>query len=167
MGKVLRPDDGRLGVIPNRGKVLRLDDGRLGVVPNRGKVLRPDDGRLNKPSHSWRGHGEISGAYWTNVRHNALTRGLAVTITIEEAWQVFLAQDRRCALSGVPITFSRQYTLAKATHTASLDRINNDQGYVERNIRWVHKIVNGMRMNMDDESFLFWCRKITKANRSK
>jgi hypothetical protein len=43
---------------------------------------------------------------------------------------------------------------------ASLDRIDNDSGYIEGNIQWVCKRVNYMKHTMKDEYFLSWVIKI-------
>ena len=118
----------------------------------------------NKPSVRWSGYGEISGTYWSYVKRNSKTRSRNIdfNITIQDAWGLFLKQNRRCALTGVKINFIRQYAHKKngEEQTASLDRINNFKGYTMDNIQWVHKIVNKMKMNLDEKDFLMWCNLI-------
>ena len=53
-------------------------------------------------SPHWTGCGEITGYYWGRVCRGAKQRWLVVEITIEQAWQVFLRQKRRCALTDLP-----------------------------------------------------------------
>jgi hypothetical protein len=120
------------------------------------------DGR-SQPNWNWRGHGEISGAYWTCVKHNAELRGLIVSISIKEAWDVFLAQNRKCAYSGDLLTFTRNYQYCKSEQTASLDRINNELGYVSGNIQWVHKAINGMKSGLSDSEFIQLCCKVAQT----
>lgn len=101
----------------------------------------------------WTGYGEISGNYWSHMLRHAKNRGYVVEITIEEAWTLFLAQDRKCALSGVELKFGKD-------QTASLDRIDSSIGYVTENIQWVHKDVNWMKGEMPDADFISWCRLV-------
>jgi len=83
---------------------------------------------------NFRGCGDIYGQYWTNLKRGAVSRGLEFTVTIEEAWQLYLSQDGKCALSGLPIVFERSRGRA-AEKTASLDRIDSTKGYLPDNTR--------------------------------
>lgn len=114
---------------------------------------------------AWRGHQEISGAYWTNVKGNAKKRDLAVEITIQYAWEIFIIQDRRCFFSGVELKFVQNWTNKEEQQTASLDRIDTSLGYIVGNIRWVHKIINVMRIRLKDDVFVRWC-KLVSENRN-
>jgi hypothetical protein len=109
--------------------------------------------------HRWIGHGEISGSYFTATMHNAKSRKIGFDVTIEYIWEIFLKQERKCALSGEILTFSRRRDLFP--QTASLDRIDNTKGYIKGNVQWVHKDVNEMRMNRTKENFIEWCHKIS------
>jgi len=51
----------------------------------------------------------------------------------------------------------------KDTSTASPDRIDPSKGYVEGNVRWVHKTINSMRNSMCDQEFRRWCRLVCEA----
>lgn len=57
-------------------------------------------------------------------------------------------QEGRCAISGVEMTFKRGSILR-----VSPDRINNDLGYVEGNVRLVCWYLNKMRSNKTVEEF--------------
>lgn len=123
--------------------------------------------RRGKPSERKRkGCGKISGSYWCAVRHHAKLRHLALEITIEDAWQIFLAQDGKCALSGVSLVFPEAWdNLSRRAQTASLDRKNSNLGYVHGNIQWVHKDLNWMKREWPESKFLDWCVKV--ANHHK
>lgn len=110
----------------------------------------------------WTGHGEISGTYWSDLKANAIVRDIPVEIGIEQAWDLFLYQNRCCALSGLRLSFSRDLR-KKGRHgqTASLDRINSDKGYLHSNVQWVHKDLNVMKMDMPDSTFIGWCMTIS------
>ena len=101
---------------------------------------------------------EIPGSYFGAMKQRARKKNVECNISKEYMWNLFLTQNRRCSLSGMDIIFDRDYRHGK--QTASLDRINPSLGYVEGNVRWVHKKINQIRMDMDDEEFLTLCRKV-------
>ena len=94
---------------------------------------------------------------WSNIQHGAKLRNLPVGITIEFAWNLYLAQRRKCALSGLLINFGSRW----GEGSASLDRIDSKFGYVVGNVQWVHKDVNRMKMDLDQQHFLQLCAAIT------
>lgn len=115
---------------------------------------------------NWTGHEEISGSYWGHTQTRARLADIEHTVTIEDAWQVFVDQDRKCALSGVTLTFCRKFNdEGKDKQTASLDRIDSSKGYTFGNVQWLHKTVNKMKLNMTDEEFVEWCRRIVKCHK--
>lgn len=121
--------------------------------------------RNGKDSPRWKGHGDISSTYWTQVQHGAEVRGLCMRITIEYAWQLFQTQGGRCALSGLPIRFgsrARHPSDIAINATASLDRIDNDKGYLVGNVQWVHKAINIMKKTHSVEEFVRLCATVAK-----
>lgn len=106
---------------------------------------------------------EITGYIWGQLQNRRKIRNgdIEFSVTKEYAYNLFLTQDRKCALSGVDICFA---DTAKGHQTgestASLDRIDSSKGYVEDNVQWVHKRVNVMKNNMSDQEFIEWCRRI-------
>lgn len=110
----------------------------------------------------WGGHGEISGNYWDHVKRSASKRDFELSITIEEAWQLFLKQERKCKLSGVELTFGGARGRGK---TASLDRIDSQIGYTYSNCQWVHKDVNRMKQHFDEVKFIELCKTIASYNK--
>lgn len=77
-------------------------------------------------------------------------------------WNLLEEQNFKCALTGIPLEIHKIKT---SKITASLDRIDNTQGYIPGNVRWVHKRVNVMRMDMTDEELLEWCLLLIKYNK--
>lgn len=111
----------------------------------------------------WKGHGEISGAYWHSIVSRSERKGQEVTVTIAEVWDLFLAQDRKCALSGLPLVFSpKRYG---SDGTASLDRIDSSKGYVRGNLQWLHKDVNRIKSDLQQGDFVRLCKLV--ADNSK
>ena len=115
----------------------------------------------------WNGVGEISGEYWymhivrsaNGSKSGSRTRkSKDLTITIEKAWELFLKQERKCALSGITLTFPKKWK--DRTYTASLDRIDSSKGYVEGNVQWVHKDINIMKNKFDNQYFIRMCKLV-------
>jgi hypothetical protein len=121
----------------------------------------------NRGSHNWNGFGEISGAFWFNLKTHAEKRNHSFDIEIDYAWNLFLKQKRKCALSGVDLQFSRRFTENKLLQTASLDRIDSNYGYIKGNVQWVHKLVNIMKHKMPEREFFDFCCKIADNLRDK
>lgn len=107
---------------------------------------------------SFTGHEGIYGSRWAAWRIGAEKRGLEFKITKEYAWNLFIEQDKKCALSGTELCFDGKWNSTKTT--ASLDRIDSSKGYVEGNIQWVHKKINLMKGNMTDEEFTTICKSV-------
>lgn len=103
----------------------------------------------------WKGYAEISGIHFCAIRQGASNRGLEFNITIEQIWNLFLKQNRKCALTGEEISF---YPIK----TASLDRKNSKKGYIIGNIQWVHKYINVAKSDMSDIEYINWCYKVCK-----
>jgi len=62
-------------------------------------------------------------------------------------------------LSGVQLVFFWERE-DRAKTTASLDRIDSTKGYTLDNIQWVHKTLNRLKMNLDNQEFIEWCKKL-------
>jgi hypothetical protein len=113
------------------------------------------------PKHpKWTGFGEISGNWWNghigrHLKSNRKSRqNITVTITPKYMWELFLKQDRKCALSG------KEITIIGKSGTASIDRIDCSKGYTEENVQWVHKDINRMKNIFKQEYFLSICKLI-------
>lgn len=69
-------------------------------------------------------------------------------------WKLFLKQNGKCALSGLGISFGGLIGEKRSSTTASLDRINSTKGYIKGNVQWVHKHINKMKWDFDQNYFL-------------
>lgn len=141
------------------GKIIQISGFRLVRHITRSCGCYKHDETIKR---QWKGHGEISGSLWKRILNQAKSRGLSVEITIEDAWNLFLSQERRCKLTRLPLVFSTGYI--KADGTASLDRIDSSIGYTKNNIQWVHKDVNQMKMDLAQDYFIDLCRRIVEIN---
>ena len=106
-------------------------------------------------SYKWKGYGEISARFWHREKANARKRNIDFLITIEDAWDKFVNQNKRCTISNEIITFG------KSTYdygTASLDRIDSQKPYTISNTRWIHKDLNNMKWDLLDKDFFNYCK---------
>lgn len=114
--------------------------------------------RSTASNPKWKGYGEISASYFYSLRRGARDRDLSFNISIKEVWNLFLAQGRKCKLSGVILNFSSSRVAADGT--ASLDRIDPKIGYESDNVQWVHKEINWMKQQLTNEEFIRWIKLI-------
>ena len=117
--------------------------------------------------YKWTGYKEISGNFWCHYKHNARKRNLEFTITKEYAYELFLKQDRKCVLSGLLLKFcwsGRDRQKWKET-TASLDRIDSSKGYIEGNVQWLHKDINRLKWDLNEEILKELCKLIVENNK--
>jgi hypothetical protein len=115
---------------------------------------------------SWKGFGEISGIKFYRIQRNAEVRDIKFELNIEQIWELFLKQNRRCALSGIELFLEKRFS-SNDNNTASLDRIDSKKHYEINNVHWVHKDLNKMKMDFDLDYFLDFCKKITDYNLEK
>jgi len=101
------------------------------------------------------GKGRITGSFVYQMRYGAESRNLECPLLdgSDESYD-YLNKiiTPVCPLSGRSLTFP-QFS-GDCSHTASLDRIDSKKGYVRGNVRWVHKVVNVMKKNMEDSRFI-------------
>ena len=115
-------------------------------------------GAKKSQSPRWKGVGEIGRSYFNSLEKGAESRNLYFNITMEQIWDLFLKQNKKCAYSNRVINFCS--SRKSSDGTASLDRINPQIGYVKDNVQWVHKDINFMKQDMDEEYFLKTIKEI-------
>lgn len=114
-----------------------------------------------KDHKDWNGIGDISGAWWDSRIGRNFRKGKRATFEVaidkKHAWDLFLKQNRKCALSGVDLVIS-----LTSNGNASLDRIDSMLGYIPGNVQWVHKHVNLMKNALDQKYFIEICKLIAE-----
>lgn len=118
-------------------------------------------------SKLWGGCGEISGNQYCVIRNCAESRMLKFEVDIKYLWKLFLKQKRRCALSGVLLTFNYGGRKKGVDGTASLDRINSSNGYIKGNVQWVHKDINRIKSDLDQRYFVELCESVFRFMKEK
>lgn len=107
-----------------------------------------------KTKRNWQGFGKISKTYWSSLVRNAKSRKIELKITPKDIENLYDKQDGKCYYTGIPIS------LQVSDHTASIDRINNDRGYIKGNICWAHKNINRMKSSFSKEDFILLCKQV-------
>jgi hypothetical protein len=107
---------------------------------------------------NWRGYGELPAAKWYSINKNAKTRNLEFSISIKDAYDIFVKQDRKCALTGEELTMDNKDTIKKV---ASLDRIDSSKGYIKGNVQWINKHINFMKASLNELEFIKICMTVS------
>ena len=113
--------------------------------------------RDNSPR--WTGFEEISGSQFNKIKYSAKSRGIPFNVNIEYIWELFKKQNRKCAISGLEISFLPSEGMLK---TASLDRIDSEKGYIKGNLQWLHQDINFMKNDFNSQKFIDLCKVILK-----
>jgi hypothetical protein len=100
---------------------------------------------------------DIRLSWFNKFQSGAELRNISFTITIEYIWEVFKEQDYQCALTGWPIGWAE----VGSNHTASIDRIDSDKGYVVGNVQLVHKDVNMAKQQYSQDYFIEMCKAVS------
>lgn len=112
----------------------------------------------------------IRGRYWNKVKKGAITRNIEFNITQEEAWEIYLQQNKKCYFSGLSIEI--QNNVARSgkkiyEFTASLDRLDNTKSYNKNNCVWVHKNINVMKNSFTSEEFISFCKLVARYHKKQ
>ena len=111
-------------------------------------------------NHKWKGVGKLSGTCWKHIKQSIYrkSRILEFSISQEYAWELYLLQKGKCALSGLEINFPDK---VDDGNFPSLDRIDSSKGYIKDNVQWVHKDLNTMKWSLSQDRFLELCELVT------
>lgn len=105
---------------------------------------------------------DINGSYLTKLESHAKTRGIPCDLTVPDLYNQWVDQKGNCALTGWALTLKRGSRDSDAT--ASVDRIDSSGSYTIQNIQWVHKLVNRVKTDLDNDLFIQVCKAVsTKA----
>lgn len=106
------------------------------------------------------GYMDISGWYLSNIKQGADTRKLEFSVDIKYLWELFINQNKKCFYTGREIGFVSKIK-DRGLQTASLDRINNNKGYVTDNLCWVHREINIFKSKNNHQHFIDLCKEIS------
>lgn len=124
--------------------------------------------RVGSVNPSWRGYKEIPNSWFLRFKRYSK---IEFNIQIEDVWDLYVRQDKRCALTGLPISFANELARGKKYSgincTASLDRVNSQKGYTKDNIQLVHKDINIMKNAYDQSYFINLCKLIVEHSKQE
>lgn len=121
--------------------------------------------KFGDKSPQWKGYKDIPKNAFNNVMNGAKSRDIEFSITMEDIQNVFEKQNRRCAYTGVPLSFTKS-RIKNLYPTASIDRIDSSKGYTPNNIQITHKDVNKLKQDFEESRFIELCEQVINYNRS-
>lgn len=107
----------------------------------------------------YKGYYDLSGTYYKSIINGAKIRNLDFDLSKEYLWELYIKQDKKCALTGLDIKLERRFGHG-FTQTASLDRIDNSKGYIVGNVQWVHKSINFFKRGYSEDKLYKYCKLI-------
>ena len=119
--------------------------------------------------------GHIS-AIFNDINQQSKQKSRKVLITRDDILDLYHKQNGLCALSGVRMTyiFEPRIKSERTTHlnlnhhnNLSVDRINPDDDYNLKNIQLVCNIANIMKQRLQQDEFLFWCKRIGESKQDE
>lgn len=109
---------------------------------------------------NYKGIGTLSKTHWYYIKYAAKRRNKEFNVSMKDAWELYLKQNKKCVYTNLPIEFGSIYRNIKTT--ASLDRIDSSKGYTLDNVQWVHVDINFMKFNLDNKRFIELCKLIVE-----
>lgn len=126
------------------------------------RPINPNFAKMGSEHPSYKGYQEITGSFWLQIKDGADKRNIEFNITIEDIWNLYLQQNRKCALTGIPLVFKKNF----GDHgNVSLDRIDSKKGYTLDNIQWIYKDLQRMKWAFDENYFKVLCHLVVEHDR--
>lgn len=120
-----------------------------------------------KINQGYKSIGDLGGTYFNYLQKKARNKKIKFLLTKEFLWNLLVKQNFKCKLSGIPIKLSKKLigsSIDFKSITASLDRIDNNKGYIENNVQWVHKWINTMKNTLSTNDFIYLCKSVSNYN---
>jgi hypothetical protein len=132
---------------------------------NKHDLLKKDSHMSCKSCSLFKGVGDLTGSYITEIKNRAKKRNFQFSISTKYIWDLLNTQNFKCALTGLDISVNKNWR--KKTFTASLDRIDSSNGYIEGNVQWVHKTVNRLKSNFPESELIYWAELLINQKKNK
>lgn len=110
--------------------------------------------RQKELNPAWKGYGKVPGKKLSRIIKGANNRNIDINIDIKFLSELYEEQNGKCFYTGLPINFDDS--------SASLERIDSNEGYIETNVVWVHKNVNIMKRDLTYEEFYEVCKLVVE-----
>jgi len=113
-------------------------------------------------NYNYKGSKDIPGIIFTRIKQRAKIKNKSLEININDIQDQYDRQNKRCAYTNIKVYFhpkkGKYHSIAS---TASVDRIDNNQGYVKHNIQIVHKNINQIKWILSEDKFFKLCCLVT------
>lgn len=120
-------------------------------------------GCLYQTKQYHKGYKDISKKEFNRIIYGAKKRNIKFSLTIEELWEIYESQNKKCKLTNMDLYWDSKVKLGNA----SVDRIDNLLGYEKSNIQIIHKDVNMMKRHHSQDFFIYMCYLIGKNYKNK
>ena len=120
--------------------------------------------RIGPKNGQWKGYKDIGAKVFYHIRKGAEARNIPFQITIEDIWEQYIKQDKKCTLSGKELTFLDSGEFS-GTSNCSLDRIDSNKGYTKDNICWIYRPLNRFKNIYSTEEFINMCTMVAEYNK--
>ncbi len=99
----------------------------------------------------------------TQTKYDAKRRHLDFNLTLNYVLSLLVLQGEKCALTdgSLEYTAGGDYN-RRNPNVVSIDRINNELGYIEGNIQLVRCKVNIIKSNLSNDEFIDLCYRVTR-----
>ena len=91
-----------------------------------------------------------------------------IEVDLDYVYSIGESQDWVCALSGVPLEFTRGGTMWGGKwcnpNSCTIDRIDSSKGYIKGNIQLVTWRINCMKRDLENSEFIEWCTNVAKKH---
>lgn len=121
------------------------------LIINESVILKK---KIRRKKKIYEDAGNISSIRWKTLEARAKRDNIELNINPKYIWDLFVKQNGYCAITGLPII------LIGKSRNASIDRIDNNKGYITNNIQWVVTDINYMRGRLTIEEFKYWAKLI-------
>lgn len=173
----------RTEYLKRRDSIIYKPVGQCRNCANKNNYLKnKEKGIINRKGYTACGHrgiGKLSKTQYSKYRYSAKKRNIHwdEDVTLKYLWDLFIAQNGKCALSGLelkitgedhePITTKNGNINTSLDLTASLDRIDSNIGYIIGNLQWVHVRINFMKNTYSQEEFVKMCTLVALTQKRK
>jgi hypothetical protein len=96
------------------------------------------------------------------IRIHAQAKNRVCSIDEMDIYNIWVKQNKKCALSGMYVQF---HSIPKLS-TASVDRIDSRKDYTLDNIQILHKDINLSKRIYTDEYYIYLCKLVAENNKN-
>jgi hypothetical protein len=152
-------------IIENNGRVIQLNFPEVYNIDKKAVLRQREKQRRLKKEYKIQSNQTNEGNYFnilcSKIKSRALIRGLDFNLTPEYVRNVYLNQNKKCAITGI----SLYYPFDKERNNIngiSVDRVDSTKGYTEDNIQIVSLQVNKMKSDLSMNDFIHLCELTIK-----